>query len=297
LTVGAGNDAGGETAAAVEPCERSGRYWLELEDTFFECDPELGGRITAFGLDGDNLLAGPDIHPHNHGSTFWSSPQSDWGWPPPAELDRAPFRARVAGATVELTSRPSARLGLRFLKRFRLERESRAMVLQYFIENTASEARYAAPWEVSRVHPGGLTFFPGERAVWRSVTSCSPPLTRTAAGATWFAHDPGSFEGEHKLLADGSQGWIAHLAGDALFIKVFPGLAEAEQAPGEAGIEIFAGPLYVEIEQQGAFVRLDAGKILGWTVRWYARRIPPGTDRGVGSRDLLHLAQQTVTAG
>lgn len=295
--MGAGNHPAGEAASAVEPRERSGRYRLEFEDTVFECDPALGGRITAFGLDGDNFLTGPDIHPDNHGSTFWCSPQADWGWPPPAELDREPFRARVAAATVELTGRPSARLGLRFVKRFCLERESRAAVLQYLIENTASDARHAAPWEVSRVHPGGLTFFPGERAVWRSAAPCSPPPVRTAVGAIWFAHDPGSFEGEHKLLADGSHGWIAHLAGDALFVKAFPGLAEAEQAPGEAGIELFASPLYVEIEQQGTYVRLDAGQALCWTVRWYARRIPPGMDRRIGSQDLLHLAEQTVTAG
>ena len=271
----------------------AGRYHLQLGEIHFECDPAEGGRITAFGPRGNNFLIESSVHPENYGSTFWSSPQIDWGWPPPFELDRAPCKATVTNGVIELVGRPCDRLGLCFVKRFAADRESRGMVLQYVIENVGASARRVAPWEVSRVHPGGLTFFPGVQA----PAGCGlfPPLqTCLAAGATWFAHNPDRIDGEHKLFGESSRGWIAHLAGDFLFIKAFPAVPAEQQAPGEAGIEIFACAGYVEVEQQGAWVSLAPGESLSWTVRWYVRPLPRGTARIAGSLELIELAERTA---
>jgi len=297
---GMGGESGGSSPGApeepVQPIQRAGRYVLEFADIIFECDPALGARVTAFSLDGYNFLTGPEIDADNHGSTFWPSPQSDWGWPPPEQLDRAPFQAAVNGAAIELVGQPSAQLGLRFSKRFSADPAKGAVVLQYSIENTGASSRSVAPWEVSRVHPNGLTFFPAGQARPGSG-SFSPLQTLDAAGATWFAHDPASLSGDGKLFADSSRGWLAHLAGDALFIKSFPDVGAAEQAPGEAEIEIYASRAYVEVEQQGPYAPLASGETASWTVRWYARKLPAGLDASPGSQALLDLVEQTIAGG
>lgn len=51
-------------------------------------DAAIGGRIMEFSCHGRNALVtgGPQF-----GSTFWISPQSLWDWPPPVEIDSAPY--------------------------------------------------------------------------------------------------------------------------------------------------------------------------------------------------------------
>jgi hypothetical protein len=44
-------------------------------------EPECAGRVASLTYGGRELLSGPDVHPSNWGSTYWTSPQADWGWP------------------------------------------------------------------------------------------------------------------------------------------------------------------------------------------------------------------------
>ncbi len=66
-------------------------YILEFNHIYFEVNAQIGGRITTFSLDGKNVLTGPSVNPDNYGSTFWTSPQSDWDWPPIPEIDNLPL--------------------------------------------------------------------------------------------------------------------------------------------------------------------------------------------------------------
>src|SRR5258708_7975900 len=79
---------------------------LAFDDVYFEVDPDVGGRVTSFRLGATDILAGPDVDAHNYGSTFWTSPQSDWGWPPPGEVDRDPYAISFEGETLVLTGPP-----------------------------------------------------------------------------------------------------------------------------------------------------------------------------------------------
>src|SRR5262249_30269718 len=71
----------------VMPVQRNGRWALDFGDLSFEVDPQIGGRVTTFALASVNLLTGPDVNPDNWGSSFWTSPQSVWNWPPPPQID------------------------------------------------------------------------------------------------------------------------------------------------------------------------------------------------------------------
>ncbi len=72
--------------------------------------------MTALRVGGRNLLTGPEIDAGNFGSTFWTSPQSAWGWPPVPEVDHAAYRASIEDSAIVMRSAPSASLGVEIEK-------------------------------------------------------------------------------------------------------------------------------------------------------------------------------------
>ena len=121
-----------------------------------------------------------------------------------------------------------------------------------------------------------------------------------AGGLTWVHHDAAVIAGHQKLFADASEGWIAHVDGDACSssrrsASLRPAPAHA---PGEAQIEIYASShhRYVEVEQQGACEALAPGGALEWRVEWRVRRLPEAVPGEVGSPALARFARD-VAAG
>lgn len=271
-------------------------FALTISDVRLEVDAERGGRVMALSLAGRNLLSGPEIDIINYGSTFWTSPQSEWGWPPVAEIDSAAFAGSIDGEAVITRGPTCAGLGVSVDKRFEADRARRAFVLTYTIVNRGQVPVRAAPWEVTRVQPNGLTFF----ATGGGPYEPSDLPARELDGVTWVHHDQAVIRGHQKLFADTPEGWIAHLDGDALFVKTFPHVARAAQAPGESQVEIYASSLhrYVEVEQQGAYAEIPVGGSIEWRVEWRVRRLPVGVPRALGSGELVKFVRAVLeTAG
>jgi len=134
-------------------------------------------------------------------------------------------------------------------KKFSADGQVGAVTVEYTIANRGSQARQAAPWEITRVAAGGLTFFPmgdgGPRKGPQDLLN-----TTIVDGVAWFAYDAAAITADQKLFADGREGWIAHVDGDLLLVKSFADTLPAQAAPGEAEIEIYAnaGHTYVEVE-------------------------------------------------
>ncbi|HSS40031.1 MAG TPA: DUF4380 domain-containing protein, partial [Polyangia bacterium] len=161
---------------------------------------------------------------------------------------------------------------------------------------TAAAGMFAA-WEITRVGPGGLTFYPTGTDAPRAGGGFALPPTQTAAGCTWYQH-PGTAPGaDQKLLADGSGGWLAHVAGDVVLVKKFADVPAGMAAPGEAEIEIFVDGRggYVEVEEQGTYQPVAAGQTLNWPVTWIVRPLPDGIDATAGSADLVAFVQSLVS--
>ncbi len=99
-----------------------------------------------------------------------------------------------------------------------------------------------------------------------------------------------------KLIHDGAEGWMAQVNGDIVLIKKFIDVTPEKTAPGEGEIEFYANPdkSYIEIEQQGEYTSLDAGKSLQWEVKWYLRKLPAGTKAEVGNKELVAFIRATV---
>lgn len=268
---------------------RNGKHALEFDDVYFEVDPKVGGRVTSFSIGGFDVLSGSDVDADSYGSTFWTSPQSDWGWPPPAELDRAPYSLVADRDTLTLTGAPNLALGVRVTKQFSADRVRGAIALKYVIHNLSNTPKRYAPWEVSRVHSRGLTFFP------TGPLSTGPLRVERLGVGTWFAHDPEALdEVGQKSFAGGTHGFLAHTARGLIYIKSFTDVPPELRAPGEAEIEIYANNRYVEVEVQGPYSVIDPGESVSWTVRWYLRKLPPDIVPFPGNAELLSFAAGVV---
>jgi hypothetical protein len=280
----------------VLPVAKGSLFSFQFGDTQFAIDASLGGRIVTFALPGGNILTGPAVDPGNFGSTFWSSPQSDWGWPPPPEIDSAPYAAQVKGSVLALAGTPAAAMGLAVEKTFSADAQSGVVTVGYTMRNCGAQTRRAAPWEITRVGAGGLTFFPmGEGEPRKGPQDLLKPILRD--GLAWFAYDAAAIPADQKLFADGREGWIAHVDGDLLLVKSFADISPSQAAPGEAEIEIYANAAhtYVEVENQGAYVELAPGAAATWSVRWILRKLDlASTPARPGSAVLVNLVRSLV---
>jgi hypothetical protein len=285
------------------PIARGDACVLEFAGMFFRIDWKLAGRITSAKIGDDELLTDARVDALNYGSTFWTAPQADWHWPPVAEIDSAAYSVSADATSCTLvgpavTSVSGVLHGIRLSKRFSADLERQAMVVDYTIENATSTKKRMAPWEITRVAPGGLTFFAADSAPMQAGTRPLLP-TSSGAGAHWFKHDV-STPPDSKLNCDG-KGWIAHVTPEnALLIKSFPDIAQSQAAAGEAEIEIYAksnataAHSYVEVENQGAYAEVPAGGSLRWTVRWYLRKLPSALPATPGNAELLRFVTEAL---
>jgi hypothetical protein len=291
LETGCSDDAAG----VANPIERDGDYVLEFKDLYFAVNP-AGARITDVHLQGGtNLLTGASVNPIDYGSTFWTSPQSAWSWPPPAEIDSAAYAPTVDPPRISFVGATDVLLGASVSKRFTANVAKSLIVADYDITAQGRD-QMVAPWEVTRVFPGGLTFYPTGTGAPTAGGGFTLPPTQDAAGCTWYQH-PGVAPGvDQKLLADGSGGWLAQVAGDIVIVKKFADIGADMAAPGEAEIEIFVQGqgAYVEVEQQGAYQALTQGQHLTWRVTWIIQRLPAGMAATVGSVELVQFVQNLV---
>jgi hypothetical protein len=270
-------------------------YTYAFGDTVFAVDAAKAGRIVTFSLGGRNILTeAKDAADNNWGSTFWTSPQSDWNWPPPSEIDPDAYAAELSDGVLRVSSRPAAPLGLVVTKKFSVDVNAGGILVEYGIVNRGAATRAAAPWEISRVAAGGLTFFPmGDGRPTKGFQDLL--ALQMSGGVAWFPYHAGKVTADQKVFADGREGWIAHVSGDLLFVKAFADIPADKAAPGEAEIEIYtdAGHRYIEVENQGACVPLAPGAALTWTVRWFLRRIDPSMAT-VGNAALLGTVRALV---
>ncbi|HEY6528364.1 MAG TPA: DUF4380 domain-containing protein [Cellvibrionaceae bacterium] len=227
-------------------------------------DAATGGRITEFSYQGKNsLFAGKPAW----GSTYWPSPQSSWGWPPPAVLDIKPYSVEKHTSTeIILKSAVCPQTHLQVQKR--IYTHARGFAVEYTHTNTSQAAMNLAPWEITRVG-GGITFFLGS-----STPHIQSTLALSHDGACWWhEYQVEKQHGENqKAFASGSEGWLANVYHGLLMLKRFTKVPPPNEAPGEAEIEIYAhgerAHPYIEVEQQGAYQTLSAGQSSSWTVQW-----------------------------
>jgi hypothetical protein len=295
---GAGGSGGG-ASGPVTPTEASGVYTWTYGDVVFAVNAMVAGRVVTYTKGGVSALDATMPHATNYGSTFWVSPQT-WAWPPAAAMDSAPYTATLEGATLVLQGPALTSPAVSIGKRFTVDATCDCVDIVYSIKNESAAALKVAPWEITRVDGGGITFFPAPAAVHK--TEGAMVVTYDATNQiTWFDHAAQAKAGDQKIYQDGTT-WVAHAQapaqGSLLLVKAFEDVPASAQVPdpprAEGQIEIYTNgtgaTAYVEVENQGAYVELAAGASLTYPVKWYLRTIPSTVTVASGDMTLYTFA-------
>lgn len=253
-------------------------------------DAATGGRITEFSYqDKNSLFTGKPAW----GSTYWPSPQSSWGWPPPAVLDEKPYSVEMQTPTeLVLKSGKCPKTHLQVQKR--IYARGHGFAVEYTHTNISQGVLSLAPWEITRVG-GGVTFFLG-----KSTPQVQSTLALSHDGACWWhEYKVEQQRGENqKAFASDSEGWLANVHQGLLLLKRFPPVPNEKEAPGEAEIEIYAhgdkAHPYIEVEQQGAYQTLAAGQSASWTVQWDLLPAPADLLKPLQPAKLAAWVQTTI---
>lgn len=243
---------------------------MKMGDLAMMINPEHGARITSFKYRNQEVLSQLE-GPYSSGSTFWTSPQEDWFWPPVPEIDEDSYVVTEEDGELVMTSRVSELLKLRIVKRFATDVTDNAFVITYSIINEGNEVRKVAPWEITRVPNEGVISF---EAPVESISPAGLLDFKDKDGVAYYEADEAPEN--RKVNADG-KGWLSYEANGLVLTKRFADLTPEQAAPGEAEIQVYVnqGKTYIEIESQGAYTALAPGESLSWTVRWYLKPVDP----------------------
>jgi hypothetical protein len=239
--------------------------------------PTYAGRISSFKYNNHELvLVLPDLsRVPDWGTVLWSSPESEWGWPPLDTLDNKPYKLEVMDNQLVLTSGIDATIGYQFVKHYQPEGDD-AIAVTYEIINHGPKTKNVAALEVTRVPPAGDVFFPrGDTTPYSGIFYLLE--TQNINELTWYHYDASKIHYDHhKVMLDGKEGWVAYLNKGYLLVKEFEDHLPEEIAKDEREIEVFShvDHIFVEIKQQGRIETLAPGERLSWKVIWHAKKLP-----------------------
>ena len=284
----------GTTALSAQTVQKldDEKYVLSVQDLSMTVDAGHGGKILSFKLGEQEVLAqnpaaAPQpaqpgegqprrrfFNPNSYGSTFWTSPQAEWNWPPVPEYDNLPYTAEIKDGPVKVAevTLPAlflqgqvSKYGYRVCKAFTVDPSDLAFVITYSIVNESGETRKIAPWQISRVPNGGFLEFDAKP---EGVTPADLMKVTFAEGLATLEVDVA--DQNRKINVDG-KGWLNFRDKGLVLTQRFPDIAQDAAAPGEAEIQVYidARKSFVEIEAQGPYTELKPGEKLDWTVRWY----------------------------
>ena len=264
-------------------------YQLKTGNLTMSIDINKGGKIMSLKHN-DTEVISQSRFPESFGSTFWTSPQKEWNWPPVQEYDKMPYTVvEQSDEKLVIKSQVSERMKYQIGKTFTTDKKKGAIVITYTIKNEANETRQVAPWEITRVtNNEGIIFFD---APLDGITPAGLMDFKAQDGAAWYKTDEAPQN--RKINADG-KGWLAYCNNGLLLVKQFEDLKADAPAPGEAEIQVYVnrGKTYIELESQGAYTTLAPGEELSWTVRWY---LVPVSDEPQPSASLIKTVKKQLS--
>ena len=252
------------TASAQENNDKV--FTLKNGDVTMTVNITKGGKILSLKYQDQEVIS-QSRFPESFGSTFWTSPQKEWNWPPVPEFDKQTYTINTEEENhLYITSPVSQRLGLSVGKDFQVDKKDGAIVITYSIKNEGTEPRRVAPWEITRVPNGDGQI--GFEAPIDSIWPAGLMTFESKNSVAWYKTDEAPQN--RKVNANGT-GWLKYTAGGLTLTKKFQDLKPGEAAPDEAEIQVYVnrGKTYIELESQGAYTLLQPGEQLHWPVRWY----------------------------
>ncbi|WP_338239551.1 DUF4380 domain-containing protein [Persicobacter diffluens] len=256
-----------------------------------EIDGNFGGRVNQIFFKDRPLLFSSKEHEEYYGSIWWPSPQRDWHWPPPACIDKNPYRVAIGEDKVSMHSVPVQGSDLKLHKQIQIINDHKIRFI-YTATNIGQQHKQFGHWEVTRLFKGGRLIFPAGKPFEQSAYGKLP-------GTLFFTHGDATaklinekeycfdipiqttnksipYTEKTKLLADAREGWAAYLNEGILLIKHFGNTPLEEIAPEQGEVELFVNPEldFIEFEQHGAYQLVKPQESSIWTVDWYIYQYP-----------------------
>ncbi len=249
-----------------------------------------GGRIISYKYDNNEILTQATEH-ENYGSTLWTAPQSDWGWPPFDVLDNKEYSAEKVGNLLKMTSDPDPKSGFQMAKTWKVL-ENNSIQIGYQIKNISEKAKSVGAWEVTRVPCGGIAFFPDDGKAQVPESSLNPDFQKD--GIKWFSIDRNPIEGSVKMFSTAKEGWLAYAFNGMMFIKQFPDTKPENYSPEQGEVEIYIDKdkSYIELENHGPYQLLQPGETITYTENWFLISIPKNVMVKSGNVELTDLVRQ-----
>jgi hypothetical protein len=243
---------------------------IQKNNSALSVSPRYGGRIVSFIYKDVELIRNNSKNLLSVGSTFWTSPQSVWNWPPPATIDSSPYTFKRGDNSIRLTSGIDKLTNFQVIKEIAPHDYGDSFVIKYKIISCNALPVFTAPWEITRVNKGGEFFFPSEDDKLIPKTF---ELSNTEKKGDIFRYKSSVGELLHKpqlTTSQTSDGWTAYLRNDLIFIKIFERINKGEAAPGEGAVLFYAShdDDFLELENQGKFKKILPGEEYEYEVIW-----------------------------
>lgn len=252
------------TLSAMFSNAQDGLYTIKNGNITMTVNANEAGKIVSLKY-GDKEVLSQLARPNAYGSTFWTSPQKEWNWPPVPAHDMLPDLTFQFGDRLVCAGQLSEQFPIRIIKTFYADPKDGSIVIEYTAKNDSDIERSIAPWEITRVPNGGMVFYD---APVESIWPDDLMKYTSAYGLSWYLAE--QYKNYRKTNAD-AKGWIAYVNEGLLFVKCFDDIPAGAPAPGEAEVQLYVhnGKTYFELEGQGAYTALKPGESLTWKCKWF----------------------------
>ncbi|MCF8357848.1 MAG: T9SS type A sorting domain-containing protein [Prolixibacteraceae bacterium] len=280
--------------AQVTPQQDGNIYSITAGDLYFAVDASNGARIVSVKRGDKELLLQTS---NMRGSTLWTSPQSEWNWPPLSTTDSETYSATIEGNRMIFESDDESGISgrkFRFRKTFWANESDQSITIQYTLINVGTTDFTNALWSVTRVLAEGITFWmTGEKDPWGSTLV---DHIDEMGDYSWIEYRESNGIAMKFFTDIGSAAWFAHTTPDNyMFVKSFEeDVPVSEFAPGEGELEYWVDGSYVELENQSTYKTLAPGDEFHYYVTWHLVELPESVTNEKGDESLIAYAQELV---
>lgn len=243
-------------------------------DVTLTVDADFGARITSLTFQGRELLQTErDSAGLTFGSTAWTSPQSDWEWPPIAAFDSQPYDVREVREGVMLfQSRRDPKTDLVMSKRIALDSLGTVQIT-YYVRNEGATPVKVAPWEVTRLPYGGRVEFRGDSLRLMDEDAALTDAVELTEDSLHIVRFDDRFTAPGKLFTDLRDSVARFVHAGVVFTKYTEVNHHWQTAPEQAPLEIYWDPPkgFVEFELQGFYVEVQPGRAGYLWTKWELR--------------------------
>lgn len=264
---------------------------LKNNDVRVVLEPNMGGRIIVYELDGKNVLyhdpsqdgvvynsEGKNVNPS--GGRFDIGPEKITPRRPTLFLGK--WEGKIIGnREAQLISQSDTSTGVQLIRNFKLDNQSSKLTYTQVIKNVSNETKYYCAWSRTFAKGGGISLtplnkrsrFPKGFIVYGpgNVMDFMPapePNVRVRNGILEIFGPPE----RPKFVMDVSDGWLGYITkDDQLFIKkftIYPDRVYGEMTGANVSIWYYKDVM-CEIEPIGPMETIKPGQEVSFTEVWY----------------------------